>query len=117
MGIDLQVLATNFRERGGEFLATATLRFDRDTRLLALFSATADPCVVQPVPTNLMVGHYDDAGLRFDTLDRFGNHLTYTTPRSMRVVRFPGDLSVWNTAILSFLLALRQDARLVLYWC
>ena len=117
MGIDLQVLATNFRERSGEFLATATLRFDRDTRLLAIFAATAEPCVVQPVPTDLKIGHYDDEGLRFDTLDRFGNQLTYTTPLSLRMVRFPGDLSAWNTAIVSFLMALPQDVRLVLYWC
>ena len=29
MGIDLQALASNFREHGGEMLATASLRFDR----------------------------------------------------------------------------------------
>lgn len=117
MGIDLQVLATNFRERSGEFLATASLRFDRDPRLLAVFAATADPCVVDPVPIGLKVGHYDDEGLRFDTLDRFGNHLTFTSPKCLRTARFPDNLSAWNTAILNFLLALPPDARLVLYWC
>ena len=53
MGIDLKVLASHFRERRGEFLATASLRFDRDQRLLAQFSADAEPCLVRPIPEGL----------------------------------------------------------------
>src|SRR5262249_46544338 len=30
MGLDLKVMASHFRERRGEVLSTATLRFDRD---------------------------------------------------------------------------------------
>jgi hypothetical protein len=30
MGVDLKVMASHYRERRGEFLATATLRLDRE---------------------------------------------------------------------------------------
>ncbi len=56
MGIDLKILATHFRERRGEFLATASIRLDLDARLLALLSREADPCLVQPIPAGLKVG-------------------------------------------------------------
>jgi hypothetical protein len=41
MGIDLKMLASNFRERDGEILSTASIRLDRDPRLLSFFSKDA----------------------------------------------------------------------------
>ena len=43
MGIDLKILASQFRERRGEFLATATLRFDRDATPFSQLSGEANP--------------------------------------------------------------------------
>jgi hypothetical protein len=117
MGIDLEVLTSNFRERRGELLATAKLRFDRDRRLLAQLSREAVPCLVQPLPPGLKVGHFEDAGLRHDDHDRYGNGLTFTTPEKVRRIRVPEDLCDWNRAVLAFLLALPPGARVVLYWC
>lgn len=115
MGIDLQVLASQFREPRGEFLATASLRFDRDQRLLAQFSIDAEPCLVHPLPKGLLVGHYEDDGLKFDKVDRHGKSLTYTTPADLRTLKLPPDLSPWSRAILAFVSALPPDTRLVVY--
>ena len=52
-----------------------------------------------------------------EEVDRSGVPLTFTTPAELRCLRVPGDLSPWNRAVLAFLLALPQDARVVLYWC
>ncbi len=117
VGVDLKVLATHFRERRGEFLATASLRLDRDARLLTQLDADADPCLVHPLPRGLKVGHYEDEGLRYDEVDRYSKPLTFTTPDTLRHLRVPDDLSDWNRAVLSFLLALPPDARVILYWC
>jgi hypothetical protein len=117
MGVDLKVLASHFRERRGEFLATATLRLDRDPRLLAQLAPDAEPCLVHPLPEGLKVGHYEDEGLKYDEVDRYGNSLTFTTPVNLRCLRLPDDLSDWNRAVLSFLLALPPDARVILFWC
>jgi hypothetical protein len=117
MGLDLKILASHFRERRGEFLATASLRLDRDYRLLGQLGAEAQPCLVHPLPAGLKVGHYEDEGLRFDEADRYGKPLTFTTPAELRGLRLPEEISPWNRAVLSFLLALPSDARVVLYWC
>jgi hypothetical protein len=117
MGIDLKVLATNFRERGGEFLATASLRLDRDHGLLGQLAADAEPCLVRPLPEGLKVGHYEDEGLRFETTDRYSRRLTFTTPADLRAIRLSQDTAPWNRAVLAFLLALPPGARIVLYWC
>jgi hypothetical protein len=117
MGIDLKVLASHFRERRGELLATATLRLDRDGRLLAQLASDAEPCLVQALTPGLKVGHYEDDGLRWEEVDRQGKLLTFTTPADLRRLRVPDDLSQWNRAVLAFLLALPPDSRIVLYWC
>jgi hypothetical protein len=117
MGIDLKILASQFRERRGEFLATASLRFDRDQRLLAQLGASSEPCLVRPLQAGLKVGHYEDEGLRYDEVDRYGKPLTFTTPADLRALRLPDDLSPWNRAVLSFVFALPPDARVILYWC
>jgi hypothetical protein len=117
MGIDLKVLASHFRERGGEILSTAALRFDRDPALLGQLAPEAEPCLVRPLPAGLKVGHYEDEGLKWDAADRYGAPLTFTTPGDLRRLRLPDDLSPWNRAVLAFLLALPTDARIVLYWC
>ena len=117
MGIDLKILASNFRERRGEFLATATIRLERDSTLLASWSQNTAPCLVKPLPTGLKIGHYEDEGLRYDETDRSGNPLTFTSPANLRNLRLPADLSPWNRAAVSFLLALPPDTRVILYWC
>jgi hypothetical protein len=117
MGIDLKLLASNFRERRGEFLATATLRLDRDPALLGQFSLDAEPRLVHPLPEGLKVGHYEDEGLRWDKVDRYGAPLTFTTPAEVRRLRLPDEMSLWNRAVFAFLEALPADARIVLYWC
>jgi hypothetical protein len=117
MGVDLKVLASHFRERRGEFLATATLRFDRDAGLFVQLALEAEPRLVQRLPVGLKVGHYEDEGLRWDELDRQGQPLTFTTPADLQQLRLPDALAPWNLAVLSFLLALPPDARIVLYWC
>jgi hypothetical protein len=117
MGFDLQVLASNFRARDGELLATASLRFDRDMRLLSQLDRDANPCLVHPLPDGLKVGHYNDDGLKFDNVDRYGNLLTYTTPTELGRLRIPTDFAPWNQAILAFLRNLPPDARVFLYWC
>jgi hypothetical protein len=117
MGIDLKVFASQFRERRGEFLATATLRLDRDAGLLSQLDPDAMPSLVQPLPEGLKVGHYEDEGLRYDATDGYGNPLTFTTPSELRNLRVPDDISPWNRAVLAFLLTLPRDARLILYWC
>jgi hypothetical protein len=117
MGIDLKILATHFRERRGEFLATATIRLERDPALLAQLAPDAEPCLVRPLPNGLKIGHYEDEGLRYDETDRSGNPLTFTSPSDLRNLRLPDDLSLWNRAAVSFLLGLPPDARVILYWC
>jgi hypothetical protein len=117
MGIDLKVLASQFREHRGEFLATATLRFERDAHLLAQFAIDAEPGLAHPLPEGLKIGHYEDDGLKFDTVDRYGAPLTFTTPGDLQNLRLPDDLIQWNRAVLNFLSALPAQTRLVLYWC
>lgn len=117
MGLDLKVMASHFRERRGEFLPTATLRFDRDAGLFAQLAWDATPCLVHPLPEGLRVGCYEDEGLRFTDVDRDGNRLTYTTSADLRLLRVPDDFAEWNRAILAFLTTLPPDARVVLYWC
>ena len=117
MGIDLIALASNFRERRGEMLSTASLRFDRDHRILALFSKDAQPCRVLPLPEGLKVGRYEDAGLRYDDKDRYGNPLTFTTSDLLGDIPEIEEICEWNRAVLAFLLALPPETRIVLYWC
>jgi hypothetical protein len=117
MGIDLEVMASRFRERRGEFLPTATLRFDRDGRLFGQLGPQATPCLVRPIPDGLKVGRYEDQGLTFTDVDRSGHRLTFTTPAELRGLQVPDDIDPWNRAVLAFLLALPPDARIVLFWC
>jgi hypothetical protein len=117
MGVDLEILASHFRERRGELLPTATLRLDRDPRLLGQLEALASPCLVRALPDGLKVGHYEDEGLTYTTTDRYGHPLTYTTPTDLRRLRVPEDIAPWNHAVLAFLLALPPDFRIVLFWC
>ena len=117
MGIDLKILASNFRERRGELLSTASLRADRDPRLLSVFSTEAVPCIVQPLPEGLKVGHYEDGGIRFDDKDRHGRPLTFTTPQQLKTLRDIEEINEWNRAIVAFLLALPADTKIILYWC
>jgi hypothetical protein len=117
MGIDLKVLASHFRERREEVLATASLRLDRDPRLFSHLAVAADPCLVRPMPEGLRVGHYEDEGLQFSEQDRYGHPLTFTTPADLQQLRIFDDLSPWNRAVLTFLLALPPETRVILYWC
>lgn len=117
MGVDLKVLVSHFRERRGEMLPTATLRFDRDAALFGQLATSAAPCLVRPLPDGLTVGSYEDEGLRYTATDRNGSRLTYTTPADLAALAVPDDLAPWNRAILAFLLALPPDARIILYWC
>jgi hypothetical protein len=117
MGIDLKMLASNFRERGGEFLSTASIRLDRDPRLLSLFSKDAPTSIVSALPPGLKVGHYEDDGLKFDDKDRYGQPLTFTMPERLHSLRIPEDACDWNRAALAFMLALPPGTRIVLYWC
>ncbi len=117
MGLDLKVLASSFREVRNEFLATATLRFERDPALFSRLAPDATPCLVRQLPTGLRVGVYQDEGLTFTETDRYGVRLTCTTPADLRWFEVPADLDPWNRAILAFIMALPDDARIVLYWC
>src|SRR5262245_19786931 len=117
MGVDLKVMASHFRERRGELLPTATLRFDRDPRLFGQLAPDATPCLVRPLPDGLAVGSYEDEGLRYIEADRYGNRLTWTTPADLHRLAVPDDTDPWNRAIIAFLLALPPDTRLVLCWC
>jgi hypothetical protein len=117
MGIDLKVLATSFREVRNEFLATATLRFERDSALFARLTLDATPCLVRPLPPGLRVGTYEDTGLTWTESDRYGKPLTFTTPSDLRRMEVPADLDPWNRAILAFIMALPEDTRIVLVWC
>jgi hypothetical protein len=116
MGIDLTVTATYFRERRGEFLPTATLRFERDHGLFHQLVPEAMPCLILPLPAELKAGLYDDHGLTFRATDRQGQPLTFTTPANLRKLTLPGDISPWNRAVLAFLFALPADTRLILNW-
>lgn len=117
MGVDLRVMASHFRERRGELLPTATLRFDRDASLFAQLARDAVPCLVHPLPDGIRVGSYEDTGLTYTDVDRSGEPLTYTTSDQLRALAIPDDLAPWNRAILAFLTALPPDTRIVLYWC
>ena len=117
MGQDLKVMMSHFRERRGEMLPTATLRFDRDATLFQQLAAGATPCLVRPLPDGLRVGSYEDEGLRYVDADRYDNRLTYTTAADLRQLVVPDDVAPWNRAILTFLLTLPSDTRIVLYWC
>jgi hypothetical protein len=80
VGIDLKVMASHFREVRGEFLPTATLRFERDPGLFARLAQGASPSLVRPLPAGLKVGLCEDQGLTFADADRHGQRLTFTTP-------------------------------------
>jgi hypothetical protein len=101
MGVNLKVLASHFRERRGEFLATASLRLDRDAALLSQLAESAEPCLVRPLPAGLKVGHYEDEGLKWEEVDRHSERLTFTTQTALRRLRLPEDLSPWNRAVLA----------------
>ena len=117
MGVDLQVMASYFRERRGEMLPTATVRFERDFGLFSRLSKDAVPCLVHPVSPDLKVGCYDDEGLVYRQIDRQGEPLTWITPAELAKLTVPDEVSPWNRAVLAFLTALPHDARIVLYWC
>jgi hypothetical protein len=118
MGVDLEVMASHFREKRGQMLSTAKLRFDRDYGLFSQLSREASPCLVHPLPDGLTVGVYQDEGLTFTAADRSGRPLTFTTPAEIARLRVPEeDFAPWNYAILAFLTALPPDTRIVLYWC
>jgi hypothetical protein len=89
MGLDLKVMASHFRERRGELLSTASLRFDRDTGLFSQLTLEGESRLVQPLPADLKVGHYEDEGIRWDTVDRQGNPLTFTTPADLSAAASP----------------------------
>lgn len=91
MGVDLKVMASHFRERRGELLPTAVLRFDRDAGLFSQLGLDSEPRLVGPLPDGLSVGNYDDDGLRYVSVDANGNPLTYTTPQELRRLRVPPD--------------------------
>lgn len=112
MGIDLKVMASFFREHGGEMLPTASLRFERDSGLFGRLSRLA-----RPLPEGLKVGNYEDEGLTFTNVDRAGSPLTFVTPADLAGLDVPAEVSPWNIAILAFLRALPDDMRIVLYWC
>ena len=117
MGLDLVALASHFREWRGEMLPTATLRFDRDAALFAQLAREATPSLVDRLPDGLTVGIHEDAGLRYTAVDRYEQPLTCTTPQDLRQLVIPPDTAGWNRAILSFLTALPDNTRIVLYWC
>lgn len=117
MALDLTVMASHFRDRRGEMLPTATLRFDRDTALFAQLAADATPCLVDRLPDGLTVGVHEDTGLRFVATDRYQRPLTFSTPEALRRLMVPDDTAPWNRAIVAFLLELPPDARIVLFWC
>jgi hypothetical protein len=117
MGIDLKAMASQFRERRGELLPTATLRFERDPRLFSRMSADVAPCLVHSFPEGLKTGCYEDDGLIFTDVDRYGRRLMYTTPTELQRLELPEAISPWNRAVLAFLLALPSETRIVLYWC
>ena len=117
MGFDLQFLATSFRDRGAESLSTASLRLERERSLLSQLTLESVPCLVQPLPADLKIGHYEDDGIRFDEYDRYGKPLTFTTPEQLRAVQRVDELCQWNRAVLAFALGLPPGSRIVLYWC
>jgi hypothetical protein len=117
MGIDLKVMASFFREHRGELLPTATLRFERDAGLFSKLSRDAVPCLVRPLPPELKVGCYEDQGVVFVQVDRYGQPLTCITPSDLARLELRPDISPWNNAVLAFLLALPEDVRIVLFWC
>ena len=86
-------------------------------RQLSLLSEDAIPCLIQPLPDGLKVGHYEDDGLNFDATDRHGQALTLTTPKQLQSLQIIEEMSDWNRATLAFLLALPPGTRIVLYWC
>lgn len=112
MGLDLKVLASHFRERRGEMLVTATLRFDRDAGLFEQLTANATP-----IPDGLKVGLCDDAGLKYTDTDGRGERLTCVTPAEVTQLTVPADTAQWNRAVVAFLSALPAETRIILYWC
>lgn len=117
MGIDLKVLATKFREKPTEMLATASILLDRDRRLLTQLLRESVPCLVQSMPEGLKVGHYEDTGVQFDDQDRYQKPLTFTTPGQLQALKDVEQLSEYNKAAVAFLLNLPPQTRIVLYWC
>lgn len=68
-------------------------------------------------PPRRAFGVYQDDGLTWIKADRYGQRLTFTTPMDLRRLEVPPGLDPWNKAVLAFLLALPEDARVVLFWC
>lgn len=108
----MKVMASYFRERRGELLPTATVRFERDAGLFSRLSQLA-----RPLPPGLKVGSYEDEGLVFTEVDRGGKSLTFFTPADLATLAMPAEVTPWNAAVLAFLVALPADARIVLFWC
>jgi hypothetical protein len=115
MGLDLKVMTSHFRERRGEVLSTASLRFDRDEGIFAQLMPDAVPCLVYPIPPGVVLGCYEDKGLMYTATDGRGTQLTYTTPEDLNRLRVDPGVAPWNRAILAFLLALPADSRVFLY--
>src|SRR5262249_37539415 len=105
------------RERRGEMLPTAKLRFDRDSGILSQLDRNATPCLVHSLPEGLKVGVYQDDGLTFTAADRSGQPLTFTTSADLRHLPVPDEVAPWNRAVLAFPLAFPPDGGIVLYWC
>ena len=82
------------------------MRLDRDEAVFSQLASDATPRLVQLLPAELKVGHYEDDGLKYEAADRQGRPLTFTTPAELRKLRVPEDVSPWNRAVLAFLLAL-----------
>ena len=101
MGIDLKVMASYFRERRGELLPTATLRFERDSGLFSRLSKDAVPCLVHSLPPDLKVGSYEDEGLVFTQVDRSGQPLTWLSQSDLAAMELPSGVSDWNRAVLA----------------
>ena len=116
MGLDLTAVASNFRERRGELLPTATLRFDRDSGLFEQLQVDSTPSLVHLLPEGLRVGLYEDHGLRYVEVDRLGNRLTWTTSHELKQLVISDEIAPWNRAILAFLTTLNPEARIVLVW-
>jgi hypothetical protein len=49
-------------------------------------------------------------------VDRYDRPLTFTTPEDLRRLVVPDDTAAWNRAVLTFLVALTADGRIVIYW-
>lgn len=83
MAIDLNPLASNFREMRNKFLATTTLRVERDPRLFAQLAPDTVPSLMCPLPSGLKVGNYEEDGLAWFEADCYSKTFTFTTPADL----------------------------------